>query len=86
MGYASNICGKNFIDWSKNTTEVNLSCQGTTRIRNVYDSGIGDVNLPGTNNTLNEFNRCFYERPIDIVKHPAMSNYNHDGVIDSILS
>ena len=66
MGYSGYTCGKNFINWAdRTTTTVMLQCQGTTRIRNVIDSGVVDIGQSGETERLNEFNRCFYNRTHD---------------------
>lgn len=53
------------------------------------DSGIVDVNQSGPSNTLDEFNRCFYERSVDTgvdtIKFPIMLNFDDEGVIETTL-
>ena len=78
MGYSTNACGQNFIDWSSSDlyTEVKVNCQGTARIRRVIDSGVVDINQGGEEMRQTEFNRCFYEKPINMEKYSAMKNYD----------
>ena len=80
MGYAGNSCGVNFIDWSvsEKITHVSLQCQGTARIRGILDAGIVDVNARGEENSVDEFHRCFYQRPIDYDTFPIMRSFQED--------
>lgn len=86
MGYTSNYCGRNFIDWSQSSTKVNLQCQGTTRIRSMIDTGIVDVNANPEGNTMSEFNRCYYPEPIDLTQYPIMANFDKKGVIAEVMN
>ena len=54
MGYSTNTCGMNFIDWEDvdpitgfSSTNLNLQCEGTARIRRIIDAGIVDTNQGG---------------------------------------
>ena len=64
MGFSTNTCGMNFIDWSigDQTVDVKLQCQGTARIRKVIDSGVVNIRQEGEDRTHKEFNRCFYDK------------------------
>ena len=86
MGYSGFYCGQNFIDWSKTTTKLNLQCQGTARIREVISTGIVDMTpFMDDENSIVEYNRCYYERPIDYDINPQMRNFDDVGVSESIL-
>lgn len=80
MGYSGNSCRRNFINWDTKTTRIDLQCQGSTRIRKVISTGIVDVNQNGEENTLSEFNRCFYDTPIDYDSIPIMENFDTAAV------
>ena len=47
----------------------------------MLDTGIVDLNQRGEENTIGEFNRCYYPRPIDYKKFPVMSNFAENAVI-----
>ena len=93
MGYSSNYCGMNMINWygipTTNildlATPITLQCQGSTRIRRVIATGLVDINQSGEANTLAEFNRCHYDKPIDMDKFPIMTNFNENKVIQNVM-
>ena len=45
----------------------------------MIDSGIVDVNQ-NDEDSLSEFNRCFYERPIDYDRFTLMQNFDQEAV------
>ena len=40
----------------------------------------------GDADTLNEFNRCFYDRPVDANAFPVMRNFNEASVMTQTLA
>ena len=40
IGQPKNLCAKNFIDWSKDTVNLNFKCEGNTEISDVLSSGV----------------------------------------------
>ena len=88
MGYSSNYCGMNMIKWEDGptaTTPVTLQCQGSTRIRRVIDTGLVDINQSGEENTLAEFNRCHYTKPIDYERFPIMQYFNREKMVKDVM-
>ena len=51
----------------------------------MLDSGIVDVNQSGAENSINEFHRCFYERPIDYDQYSVMRGFDEAGVLLTTL-
>ena len=72
----------NFLDL---TTPITLQCQGSTRIRRVIDTGLVDIGQSGPDNTLAEFNRCHYDKPIDMDAFPIMRDFNEAKVIQVVM-
>ena len=88
MGYSSNYCGMNMLHWNdgaETKVQVKLQCQGSTRIRRVIDMGLVDINQSGEENTLAEFNRCHYDKPVDTVKFPIMRYFDQEKQTKSVM-
>ena len=64
MGYPSNLCAKNLIDWQGESDKVKLifECQGQTSIKQVFSSGIisylDETDYPGL---VEVFGKCYYD-------------------------
>lgn len=86
MGFSGNYCGQRFISWDKEDTKISLQCQGTARIRAVIDTGIVDVNQGGEDERLTEFNRCYYEKPVDIFTYPIMFGFDEAAIEETVMT
>ena len=82
MGFSTNTCGMNFIDWSigDQTVDVKLQCQGTARIRKVIDSGVVNIRQDGEERTFREFNRCFYDKEEKFDESHVMHGFDSEYV------
>lgn len=86
MGYSGATCGQNYVNWSKTETGLHFQCQGTTRIREVLELGLNDLNQEGDDGRLDEFNRCYYAPEANATEtYPAMRSFQSDLVEQSVM-
>ena len=67
IGFSTNLCSKNLLDWSspEQTIQLNFRCQASTEFDSILSSGLVEYkSLEDYEGIVNVFGSCYYEENI----------------------